>query len=92
MPPLFSGRKPSLWSTDPPPPDNAISCRVVHQNFEGPFVTMVLKTADQTLIRMRRNNDGTGRLPSLNEPVLVTVRPENIRVLGRETIQHDLSS
>jgi len=66
-----------------PPPGNAISCRVVHQTFEGPFVTMVLKTADQTLIRMRRNNDGTGRLPSLNDPVLVTVRPENVRVLGR---------
>jgi spermidine/putrescine transport system ATP-binding protein len=75
-----------------PPPDNAIPCRMVHQNFEGPFVTMVLKTADQTLIRMRRNNDGTGRVPSLNEPVLVRVCPENIRVLGRETIYHDVSS
>jgi spermidine/putrescine transport system ATP-binding protein len=70
------------------PPENTIPCRVVLQNFEGPFVTMVLETADQTLIRMRRNNDGTGSIPSLNEPVTVSVHPDNVLVLDMEKRRH----
>ncbi len=71
------------------PAENTVQCQVISQSFEGPFVTMALKTQDNTVIRLRKNNDGSGPLLSPDAQVSICFAHDSILLLPPQGKAHD---
>jgi len=62
-------------------PGNIINCDVMNQSFEGPFMTMLLRTNGNTMIKIRQNNDGLNPVITQGEKASIIFKPENALLL-----------
>ena len=74
-------------STDPD--SHVVACDVVHQQFEGAYMTMLLKTENHTTLTIRQSNGGEVPRMTPGDRALVALNPESILLLAEQG-DHDL--